>query len=77
MRKSIKKGSQNYKILNHLKTKGNITTLEAFREYGCTRLSGRIFELKEVGYNIISTLEDVKTRSGETTRVAVYRLGEE
>ena len=62
-------------ILNYIKSHGSITSLEAFKEIGCTRLSGRIFDLKKQGYNIVSEMETVPTRDG-TARVAVYRLVE-
>jgi len=72
-RGTVMKQSQCNKIINHIKEYGSITSLEAFRYYGCTRLSGRIFDLKKKGYNISSELETVLTRDG-TARVAVYRL---
>lgn len=53
--------------------KGPVTTLDAFRKFGVTRLSGRIFELRQRGINIISKPKRVRTRHGETT-VAEYRL---
>lgn len=36
-------------ILNHIKTHGSITSKEAFELFGCTRLSARIFDLREKG----------------------------
>lgn len=68
--------SQANKILEYMKKHGSITSLEAFQKIGCTRLSGRIFDLKRRGYNIVKDMQDVPTRTGETTRVAVYRLEE-
>ena len=67
--------TQNMKVLAYMKEHGQITSLDAFRAIGCTRLSGRIFDLKKMGYDIESTLEVVPTRDGKT-RVAVYRLRE-
>ena len=56
----------------HLKNYGHITSLEAIREYGVTRLASIIYYLKEEGYNIHS--EDAKktTRFGRTTTIAKY-----
>lgn len=62
-------------IIKYLKQNKSITSLEAFKLFGCTRLSGRIFDLKKQGYNIVSEMETVPTRNG-TARVAVYRLVE-
>lgn len=69
------KTSQSMKILQYMKENGSITSLDAFHHIGCTRLSGRIFDLKKMGYTIDKTMEEVPTRDG-TARVAVYRLGE-
>ena len=69
------KTTQSMKIIEYIKTHGSITSLEAIQHIGCTRLSGRIFDLKKMGYNIVKTMEEVPTRDG-TTRVAIYRLGE-
>jgi hypothetical protein len=56
----------------HLKNYGHITSLEAIREYGVTRLASIIWYLKEEGYNIHS--EDVQktTRFGRKTTIAKY-----
>ena len=71
----MKKKTHAKQVLEYMKEHGSITSLEAIRTFGCTRLSGRIFDLKRRGYNIEKTMEEVPTRDG-TTRVAVYRLGE-
>ena len=41
-------------ILDHLKEHKFITTWEAIQEYRITRLSARIYELREKGFNIIT-----------------------
>lgn len=70
------KTSQAMKIIQYMEKHGSITSLEAIRHIGCTRLSGRIFDLKKRGYKISSTMESVPTRTGTDTPVAVYRLEE-
>ena len=70
------KTSQANQILEYIRKHGSITSLEAIQHIGCTRLSGRIFDLKRRGHIITKTMEDVPTRDG-STRVAVYRLEEE
>lgn len=70
------KTTQSMKVLEYMKKHGRITSLDAIREIGCTRLSGRIYDLKKMGYAIDKTMEDVPTRTGESTRVAVYSLEE-
>ncbi len=46
--------SQENQILNHLKQHKFITSWEAIQEYRITRLSARIYELREKGFNIIT-----------------------
>lgn len=58
-----KKMTQNEMILLHLKQHGSITPLDALGAYGCFRLSGRIFELRSMGYDIETVNE---TKDGKT-----------
>ena len=59
-------------ILNHLKTKGTITSKEAFELYGATRLSAVIYDLRHVGY-LIDTVDTIgKNRFGNTCCYATY-----
>lgn len=53
---------------------GSITTLEAFVDIGESRLSARIFELKEKGVNIFAESVSVKNRYGEKRMVKKYRI---
>ena len=46
--------TQNEQILDYLKSGKSITPLEALEKFGCFRLSARIFNLREDGYNIIT-----------------------
>lgn len=41
-------------ILNHLENIGPLTPLDALRHYGCFRLSARIYDLRQQGYEIES-----------------------
>ena len=50
-------------ILDHLKEHKFITTWEAIQEYRITRLSARIYELREKGYQI--TTKNI-TENGKT-----------
>lgn len=49
--------TQNLKILNHLKH-DSITSWEAWEKYHITRLSARIYDLKQLGYDIRSVREE-------------------
>jgi len=59
-------------ILWHLKTYGHITSYEAIKEYGATRLSAIIFNHRKAGYEIDSIPLKKKTRFGRTTTIAKY-----
>ena len=63
-------------VLMFIKEHGSITTKQAFEELGCTRLSGRVFDLRKHGYNIRTDVIEVPKRGGKTARVARYILME-
>ncbi len=68
------------RTLDYLNEFGTITTLEAFRDLGNSRLSATIFTLRKKGYNIASDEIQVPTRwfhdNGDRkyTQVVRYRL---
>ena len=64
--------SQSDAVLWHLKTYGSITSYEAIKEYGATRLSAIIFNHRKEGYNIDSIPLTKKTRFGRNTTIAKY-----
>lgn len=67
--------SQTKLVLQHLNEHGSITSYEAFKLYGATRLSAIIYTLRhDYGYNITSYFEKVTTRYGHKTQIAVYKL---
>jgi|TARA_R110000823_G_scaffold75827_1_gene173440 hypothetical protein len=59
-------------ILWHLKTYGTITSYEAIKEYGVTRLAAIIFNHRKNGYDIDSTPLKKKTRFGRSTTISKY-----
>lgn len=68
------KESQCSMILRWLQEVGEITPLDALREFGCMRLGARIWDLRRRGVEIVR--EDVETinRFGKPVRYAKYRL---
>lgn len=66
--------SQINAIINHLRKYKTITSQEAFKLYGATRLSGVIFQLKEKGFGIRTEIGSVTNRFGNKTRYAIYHL---
>lgn len=64
--------SQEFKILQHLKTGKTITPIDALMEFHCFRLAARVFVLREQGWPIHTT----KIKSGEKT-YAEYSLNQD
>ena len=62
------------RLLEYLKEFKHITSLDAIRDLGNTRLSATIYELRKDGYNIISEDLTVKNRWGNNTIIALYKL---
>ncbi len=69
----MKKNSYSELILKHLQDYGEITSWEAIKEYGCTRLSAVIYNLRKI-YVIESELETSINRYGKEVRYAKYKL---
>lgn len=63
------------RILDHLLKFGTITTWEAIKEYGCTRLSQYIYLLRNEGYLVINSWEKATNRFGEPVHFKKYVLG--
>ena len=72
-----KRPSQANRLLDYLKKSGSITTWEAFKELGITRLSARIFEIKERGYLIKTESITGKNKLREPIHYNKYSLIEE
>lgn len=51
--------SQKARILSHLLSGKSITPMEALNQYGCFRLSARIYDLIDDGYNIKKVMREV------------------
>lgn len=68
------KFSQRDDIIRHLMTEGSITAWEAIKEYGSTRLSAIVYELRKKGWNIESEMVTAKNRYGNTVQFARYHF---
>lgn len=68
-----KKQTREEKLTQYLNKYRNITSLEAIKMFGETRLSARIYDLKKKGYNFSTKRIRVRTRDG-WTYVAQYTL---
>lgn len=68
---------QTRQIYRHLMTGKGITSMTAWADYGITRLSARIWELRhEYAIKIKAEKKPVKTRFGETTAIVEYSMKE-
>ena len=67
--------TQSKRVLGYMRQYGSITTLEAFRDLGITRLSGVIFDLRK-SYVTNSKTEQSRNRYGEKTSYSRYYLEE-
>ena len=66
--------TQKAKILRHLKDFGSITSWESFTNYGVTRLSAIIYNLKKDGYSFSEEWVIKKNKYNEKTEFKKYIL---
>lgn len=62
------------RVLKYIEDYGSITSYEAFKDLGVTRLSACIFKLRKRGYVISSEKEVSTNRYGDTVRFSRYRI---
>lgn len=62
------------RVLDYIEQFGSISSMEAFRDLGVTRLSAVIFDLKAIGYEFETETEQGVNRFGEKTRFTRYSL---
>ena len=65
--------SQCANILRHMMLHRSITAKTALERYGCFRLSARIYDLRQRGFNI-ETQAETRRINGHTVRYARYWL---
>lgn len=70
------KTTQKNKILHYLKLGGALTSIDAWRWFGCSRLAALIFDLKKAGHDITSNTTSVIVRDGSVAHVSIYRMME-
>ena len=70
----IKLATKQKRVFDYMKNFGSITTLEACNDLGETRLSARIFELKDKGFDISFEWVEVLNRYKEKRRVKRYYI---
>ena len=66
--------TQKERITRHLEDYGEITSLDAFREYGITRLAAVVCDMRKDGMDVRTDIVEMTNRYGEPTRFARYTL---
>lgn len=69
--------TQNEKVLRHMQDYGGISSMEAFQDYGITRLSARISDLRHAGHIISAKRQTSRNRYGDKVSFCLYWLEEE
>lgn len=68
--------TQEEKVLKFMRENAGITSMQAFHYLNITRLSGRIFDLRQKGHNIISVRVNDKDADGRPVSYARYVIKE-
>lgn len=71
-----KKVTQNDRVFDYLKSKGELNPLTAWVELGVYRLSAVIYDLRHMGINIETGRKTVYNKFGEPCVVANYKMEE-
>lgn len=66
--------SQATDIIEFIRDHGSITTMDAFRFLGITRLASRVYDIKAVGINVNKEMLTVIRENGTKCRVARYTI---
>lgn len=61
-------------VLQWLQTGASISSMEAIENFGATRLSAIVFDLRKRGYNIETVMVDGRDRFGNQMKFARYYL---
>ena len=71
-KKEIQLNTTQNRVFEYLMQFGSITSLQAFTDLGESRLSARVFELRERGVKIDSEMIEVENRFHEKRHVKRY-----
>ena len=69
--------NKHIQVLEHLQKYGTIESMQAINEYGATRLSAIIFDLRKRGYTIVTYMIEGTDRNGNNCRYARYVMKRE
>lgn len=68
--------TQRERVTQYINEFGSISSLEAFRDLGVTRLADVIFKMKRAGVNVCTRMEKSTNRYGEPVYFARYWIKE-
>lgn len=69
-------GTVKSRVLSAFEAGRSLTSLDAWRDFGATRLAAVVHELKNMGWPIATEMIEVDCRGGRTSHVALYALRE-
>lgn len=69
--------NQTQAVKEHLMSGKGLTSMDAIKKFGCTRLSDKIYRLRRQGYKIVNVDHEIVNRYGDRTRFVEYRLMED
>ena len=69
-----KQKSQKSEVLKYMKTHKGITSIQAFNNFGVTRLADIIYRLRQDGFEIETEQLTTKNRYGHVVNYARYSL---
>lgn len=64
-------------ILIDLMKQGWVSPAMALAGAGCMRLAARVYDIRTLGYKVISRTKQQKSRNGRTVQFKEYRIKEE
>ncbi len=70
----MKKITQEDRVVQYISDFGSITSLEAFKDLGITRLSAKIFNLKAEGYIFEDETMTCVNRYGDKVHYKKYKI---
>ena len=68
--------TQSERILDYMRENGSISTMQAFADLGITRLSARIYDLKQDGHKIIKHRIYYRRKDGTAKHYDVFSVEE-
>lgn len=69
-----RKGTARGDVLAALRCGQRLTSMEAWRDFGTSRLAAAVFDLRRMGWPIVAETITVPNRHGHLSKIARYHL---